>query len=178
MGAFGPWSGSGVKAVATIWLVLVGFTARFGSLSWFASPDSDDGMRLTTRCSIAPCLPHTKVTKLIRPLHVIGVQQRVGGHFGGTTGGGVQQPQPGGPGSRLGNTGPVDVMGVREDEPDRVAGRPLLGVIHGDGGDPPVRIMFSERRAGDLLEADDPPDHDGVGIRGVGSEPLLLQLVR
>src|SRR5438876_6926659 len=47
-GASGPPSGSGVKAVPTIWLGFRGLTASVGSLSWFTSSLSERGIMLTT----------------------------------------------------------------------------------------------------------------------------------
>ena len=52
-GAFGPFSGSRVNAVATICCGSSGLTARFGSLSWAASPLSDRGIMFTIRSTVA-----------------------------------------------------------------------------------------------------------------------------
>src|SRR5271154_4883808 len=56
MGASEPPEGLGVKAVAAICSGLFGFTARFGSLSWFVSPLNTLGIMLTTVTVIAAFL--------------------------------------------------------------------------------------------------------------------------
>ena len=53
IGAKAPPVGLGVNAVAAICSGLLGFTARFGSLSWFVSPLMDFGIILTTVIFVA-----------------------------------------------------------------------------------------------------------------------------
>src|SRR5262249_48140663 len=178
MGANEPPIGAGVKAVPTMSVVRSGFTARFGSLSWFVSPESEAGIMLTTRTvPILLASVAAQAVELLRRLEILRMEERKGRGFGQVARGGVEEPEASLRGLRLRDGAPLHVDAVRIQHRHLTGLHvPLLDVKDVDRRLPPLGVVLRRDGAERPGKPHDAPNDHRVRAGGVLAHLIGLDL--